>query len=178
MSLSSPAWAAVTFPIPSTQQGNNCIGTADAGGEFTGPHIDDTGSVTVIDADTGFTILAVAIQDGSSTTGLGPKDCVQFTGGGTQTFFAPTGIPCWTVVWSLNDTRVTITETNHQGCGDISHIQINQTPIVNTNPSTNPSTNPNTNAVPELDSFVLFGVGALGLAGFALYKRRRGLPMG
>jgi hypothetical protein len=37
-----------------------------------------------------------------------------------------------------------------------------------------PGTNtPGTSAVPELDSLVLFGAGALGLAGFALYQRRR-----
>jgi hypothetical protein len=42
-----------------------------------------------------------------------------------------------------------------------------------TTTTTTTSTTGTTPAVPELDSLVLFGAGALGLAGFAWYQRRR-----
>jgi len=164
MAVGSPAFANGTIPFnPPDCQG------------YTGTHIPPTGNTTIITAG-GATITDLAIHDGNASPLLPENQCYQFTTDGS--FVSPVGHNCYTVS-GLGTATVTVTQSPQQDCGGISFIQINTGTVTTTTTGTTTTTTTTTSpgATPELDSFVLFGVGVLGMAGYALYKRRRGLPM-
>jgi len=56
------------------------------------------------------------------------------------------------------------------------NFNLSGAPTCVTTTTTTTTTSTTTSPTPELDSFVLFGAGVLGMAGYALYKRRRSRP--
>jgi hypothetical protein len=122
-------------------------------------------------AGTGLTVSAVWVKDGESIGDF----CVKFTENGT---YIKEGVECYRASGFGTSGPVLVVNVNPtaQICGAISHLEwvADGTTTTTTTTGTTGTTGPG--ATPELDSFVLFGVGVLGMAGYALYKRRRGLP--
>jgi len=173
LTSSGAVWAAGTFVPPGS-------GSIVGGGTGGNCGLTNTASSNTFSAPAGQVITAVAIHDGNSQD-FGQDQCVEFTAPGTDSFKASNGVTCYTAT-GVGTASVTVTYTGTgagNDCGGISYIAYNTGPDTSTTTTTSTTTSPTgatatTGATPELDSIVLFGVGALALSGFGIYQRRRG----
>jgi hypothetical protein len=177
----TPAGAAPPVFLPDPFNTGNCIDPALQGGGNTGTGKDENGPYTIT-VPAGTTVTTVYVKDGANLDGtnnpdpnLPPRGCAVFTEIG---IYSEGGEQCYQVSSTNNtftgSTTITVTTLSGGGagsdnCGAISHIE--WTALVSTGPPGGGGNPPD--ATPELDSLVLFGVGALGLAGYGLYQRRR-----